>query len=132
MKFDHIGIFVSTLSDGRKYFNKFLNIKKYSNVIIEKDIKVKLQFLYDNKNIKYELVAPYGKINPITNSLLKKKNIINHLAYKVKKFDEKIKQLRSVKFIPISPIFKANAFKGSRVIFLISNLNFIIELIEDN
>ena len=63
MKFDHIGIFVSTLSDGRKYFNKFLNIKKYSNVILEKDMKVKLQFLYDNRNIKYELVAPYGKIN---------------------------------------------------------------------
>jgi hypothetical protein len=40
-------------------------------------------------------------------------------------------QLRNNKFIPISTIEKAKAFNGSRVIFLMSKLNFIIELIEN-
>lgn len=130
MKFDHIGIFVENLSVGRKYFKDILKIKKISKEIIDKKMQIKVQFLYDYENIKYELIAPYGKKNPIANSISKKKNIINHLAYQVDNIDEKIIQLRKKKFMPISKIQKAKAFNGSRVIFLISKLNFIIELIE--
>ena len=45
-------------------------------------------------------------------------------------FDENIKRLRSEGMMPLGPAKKAKAFGGARVIFLLSTLGFIIELVE--
>ena len=132
MKFHHIGIFVNNLKKGEKFFSKNFKIKKIGNTITDKNLKVRVKFLHDNKNICYELVAPFGKKNPVSKILKKKYNIINHIAYKTKSFEKTIKLMRSKKdFAPISGPTFAKAFK-SRVIFFLTPLNFIIEIIEDD
>lgn len=132
MKFHHIGIFVSSLKKGEKFFIENIDIKKKGNTIIDKNLKVRVKFLYDNKNICYELIAPFGRKNPVSKILKQRYNIINHIAYKTKSFEKTIRLMRNKKnFAPISEPTFAKAFK-SRVIFFLTPLNFIVEIIEDD
>ncbi len=130
-KFNHIGIFVKNLSIGSKFFSKIINIKKIGKEIIDRNLKVRILFITDNKGITYELVAPYGKNNPVSKLLSKNKNILNHVAYSTKHFDFEIKKLRKNGCIPLGEPKTAKAFNGSRVIFFLVPLGFIFELIED-
>ena len=91
MIFDHIGIFVHSIPLGRKFFEKTLAIKKKSKIIKDDNLRVKIQFLYDNRNICYELISGLGKNNPVDNTLNKNVHIINHIAYRTSKFEKVIK-----------------------------------------
>jgi hypothetical protein len=131
MNFHHLGIFVNKINEGKKIFKELLNIKKSSKVILDKKMGVKVVFLYDSQNICYEIVSPYGKKNPVSKVLNQGFNILNHIAYKVKKFDGKIIDLRNKGYAPITLPIRSKAFKNKRVCFFLTPLNFIIELIED-
>tara|TARA_B100001059_G_C17647816_1_gene482798 strand:- start:30 stop:428 length:399 start_codon:yes stop_codon:yes gene_type:complete len=132
MRFNHIGIFVNKIDLGLIELQKIIKIKKKSSLIKDKNLKVKVMFIVDRDNICYELVAPYGKNNPISKTLEKKVNILNHLAYETKNFSNNINKLIRLGYRPITKPAKAKAFKGKKIIFLINKLNFIIELIESN
>ncbi len=132
MRFNHIGIFVNKIDLGLIELQKIIKIKKKSSLIKDKNLKVKVMFIVDRDNICYELVAPYGKNNPISKTLEKKVNILNHLAYETKNFSNNINKLIRLGYRPITKPTKAKAFKGKKIIFLINKLNFIIELIESN
>lgn len=131
MKFNHIGIFVKTIKEGESFFQKILKIKKKTDEIKDYKIGVKVKFLYDESNICYEIVAPLTKNNPVDGALNSKKNILNHIAYKTKNFVSDNKKLRSINCIPVSKVFKAKAFNNSKVIFFLTSLGYIIELIEE-
>ncbi|MDA9209464.1 VOC family protein [bacterium] len=131
MIFDHVGIFVHDLQSGVAKLGAQHKIISKSSEIIDPVIDVKICFVTDDCGLKYELVAPLSEKSPVSGSLLQRKNILNHLGYKVKKFDNKITQLRTAGCIPIIPPTPAVAFGGRRVIFLLSPLNYIFELIED-
>jgi hypothetical protein len=131
MKFHHLGIFVNKIHEGIKIFKELLNIKKSSKVILDKKMGVKVVFLYDSQNICYEIVSPYGKKNPVSKVIKQGFNILNHIAYKVKKFDDKIIDLRKKGYAPIILPIRSKAFNNKRVCFFLTPLNFIIELIED-
>ena len=130
LTFNHIGIFVSDIATGNKYFEKLINIKKKSNCIIDYKIGVKVQFLYDKEDICYELVAPYKNPNPVNEVILEKKNILNHIAYQSNIFDKDIEKIRNNGNLPLSKPMQAEAFNRSRVIFFLTPLRFIIEVIE--
>ncbi len=130
-KFNHIGIFSKNIKFGENELKKIFNIKKTSKIFIDKNLGVKIKFLYDKDNICYEIVSPHGKKNPIDKALKEGKNILNHLAYKVKNFDKVIKNLRNQGFVPLMQPKKAKAF-NSRVIFFLSPLKVIIEIVEEN
>ena len=130
MKFDHLGIFVKNIKYGINQFKKIIPIKKINKLIIDKNLGVKIVFIYDNSNICYELVAPYGKKSPVHSVLKQRKNIINHIAYKTQNFEKKIKNFRSKGYIPLGPAKKAKAFNNSKVIFFLTSINVIVELIE--
>ena len=130
MKFHHIGIFVKNLNIGKKHLVKILNIKKSSQQFHDKSLKVSIQFFYDKSGIVYEIVAPLGKNNPVKKVLQENKNILNHIAYKTSNFDKTIKKLRKKGCAPLGPAKKALAFNHARVIFFVTPLNFIIEIIE--
>ena len=87
MLFHHIGIFVKSISQGKKYLKNIIKIKKSSKIIYDKNLNFKVLFVYDVNNICYELVSGYGRNNPVDNTL-KKVNIINHIAYKTDKFEK--------------------------------------------
>lgn len=131
MDFDHIGIFCKSLKIGRNYLSKIFDIKKKSKEFNDNLLSVKIQFLYDKKNIKYELIEPLGKKNPVDLSLRKNRNIINHVAYKTKSFQKEISRLRKTGCIPLDKPKPAVAFNGKKVIFFLTPLRFIIELIEN-
>ena len=131
MKFHHIGIFIKTIEEGDAFFKKILRIKKQSNVFEDHKIGVRVKFLYDDLNICYEIVAPLTKKNPVDEVINSKKNILNHIAYKTNNFDKDIEKLRSLNCIPVSKVFHAKAFGNSKVIFLLTSIGYIIELIDE-
>ena len=131
MKFNHIGIFVKTLNEGREHISNVFNIKKLSQEFHDKSLKVSTQFITDKSDITYEIVAPFGTNNPVDKVLNKSKNILNHVAYTTNKFDKKIQKLRNCGCAPLGAAQKSLAFNYSKVIFFLTPLNFIIELIEE-
>ncbi len=127
--FNHIGIFVKNIKSSEKYINVFIEKKKSSKIILDKQLGIKAKLYYDKKKICYELVEPYGKNNPVSGFLKRGTNILNHVAYTSNLFDETLHELRTNKFMQISEINYSKLFK-SRIVFFISPLNYIIEIIE--
>jgi methylmalonyl-CoA/ethylmalonyl-CoA epimerase len=131
MDFHHIGIFVKNLEFGMIELSKFLKITYVSEQINDADIGVKIIFVKDSSDINYELVAPLGETSPVMGVLRRGKDYLNHIAYKTTDFAVEIEKLRSEGLIPIGPAKKAKAFGGAKVIFFLSSLGFVIELIEE-
>ena len=133
MKFDHIGIVVESIEESRLIFDNDLPGFSSSKIYIDKAIDVKIQFIeYQNLN-KIELIEPLSESSPIR-SVLEKKNSTNihHLAYLCKDIHKTCNEYREKGYGFLTKFFHAEAFEGAKVIFLLSPLNFIIELIEDN
>lgn len=131
MKFNHIGIFAKNLKEGKKYIYDIFDIKKVSKEFHDKELKVSVQFFSDTSGITYEIVSPFGKNNPVDKVLKQNKNILNHVAYTTKLFNKEVKKLRKKGFAPLGKAKKAVAFNNAKVIFFITPLNFIIEIIEE-
>lgn len=133
MKFDHIGIVVKSIEDSRKIFENDFPGFSVSKIFIDKEIDVKIQFLeYQNYN-KIELIEPLSESSPIR-SVIDKKNSsnIHHVAYSCKNLEKTCNSLREKGYGFLTKFYYAEAFNGARVIFLLSPLNFIIELVEEN
>ena len=127
--FNHFGIFVKNIKISEKHLSAFIEKGKSSKLILDKKLGIKAKLFYDKKKICYELVEPYGKNNPVSGFLKRGTNILNHVAYTSKNFDKTLNELRDNKFMQISIINYSKLFK-SRIVFFISPLNYIIELIE--
>ena len=78
----------------------------------------------------YELVAPAGEESPVTQVLKTRRNVINHLAYRVSNLQASAERLRTQRHLPLGPSQPAIAFGGSHVQFFLSPLGHIVELIE--
>tara|TARA_B100000989_G_scaffold228718_1_gene175690 strand:- start:281 stop:664 length:384 start_codon:yes stop_codon:yes gene_type:complete len=126
MKFHHIGYLVNNFNSAIKNFKK-CNYKKKKSIIIDNNLKVKIQFLVNGNNL-IELVKPH-KNNIGLLSLLKKKNYAYHFAYKVKNLDKTLVRLKKNFKIIVNPV-PAKAFNGKKVAFLKMKNDFIIELIQ--
>ena len=72
VKFNHVGIFVENISNAIDQLKEIIIIKKKTSAIIDKKLGVKILFIIDNNNLCYELIEPYGKNNPVSNSLKNK------------------------------------------------------------
>ncbi|NQV82479.1 MAG: VOC family protein [Rhodospirillales bacterium] len=130
MIFDHIGLFVADLREGRQHLSALIPIVDFTEPADDPKLKVRVQFGTDSSGIRYELVAPFGDGNPVSAVLDAGKNILNHVAYTASDLNGEIDRLRDVGAIPLGPPAPAVAFAGARVIFLLTPLGFIIELIE--
>tara|TARA_Y100001936_G_C15637300_1_gene439617 strand:- start:1 stop:396 length:396 start_codon:yes stop_codon:yes gene_type:complete len=131
MIFDHIGVVVPNLNSGKKFISKILPITRFSPSIDDENLGVKIQFCYDESQICYELIAPHGVDSPIAISLAENKNLINHIAYRAKDFEKTNYDLRNQGCIPLGIPKPAKAFNNQLVIFYLTPLKFIIEIIED-
>lgn len=131
MKFDHIGVFVKTIASGDEELSAILPIVRRSEIFTDPAIKVQVQFLYDTSGICYELVAPCGEGNPVDGILKSKRNILNHVAYRTEDLDASIEDLRAKGGFPLNQPTPAVAFGGKRVVFLMTSMNFVIELVEE-
>tara|TARA_B100001123_G_C15014841_1_gene909044 strand:- start:144 stop:539 length:396 start_codon:yes stop_codon:yes gene_type:complete len=131
MIFHHLGIFVKSIDKASIILSKDLKAKKISEIIVDENLRVKVQFFKDKKGMTYELVEGIGENNPVKNCLELNKNLLNHIAYKTDNFDTQIEILIKNNYLKISNISKSVAFNNKRIIFLLSPLNFIVELIEN-
>lgn len=131
MRFDHIGVFVSEIEHGRALLSALLPIVRVSEIFHDPLLKVAVQFLFDPTGICYELVAPNGLNNPVATALKTRKNILNHIAYRVDQLETTVAELRKRGCFPINDPRPAVAFGGHRVVFLYTPLDFIIELVEE-
>jgi len=130
MKFHHIGIFVSDIATGEKALRKIFPISSESVCYEDYGIGVYVKFLIDSSGIRYEIVAPLAKENPVSGLLKSKKNLLNHVAYEVDNFHETIQSMINMGSLLLSPVIPAVAFDGANVAFLYSPLGFVVELIE--
>ena len=130
MKFHHIGIFLSNIKNGETFFKKIIKIKRKSRIFFDIKLGVKVRFLYDDSGICYEIVAPHGKNNPVSKVLKKRGNILNHVAYETKNLKKTMNYLRKINCAPITKPQAAKAFNNRKIIFFLTPLNFIIEIIQ--
>ena len=84
----------------------------------------------DNDGITYEIVAPFGNNSPVTEVLSRGYGHLNHIAYTSDSFESELARLRTEGMVPLGQPRKAKAFNGSRVVFFLTKLGFIIEVIE--
>lgn len=131
MKFDHIGVFVNAIASGDEELSAIIPIARRSEIFTDPVIKVKVQFLYDESGVCYELVAPFGEGNPVDGILKSKRNILNHVAYRTADLDAAITAMRAQGGFPLNEPTPAVAFGGKRVVFLMTSMSFVIELIEE-
>lgn len=131
MKFDHIGVFVKELSYGCNELGKLFEIAHKSDVYNDPLLHVSVQFCYDQCGVCYEIVAPYGDNNPVDVVIKNGSNVLNHIAYKTIQFDEEVLKLRELGCLPLGKAQPAVAFNGARVIFFLTPLRLIFELIEE-
>lgn len=131
MIFDHIGLFVADMEVGRETLSRLLPLLSYSEVIEDPLLKVRVQFCTDTSGIRYELVAPFGEGNPVSGVLERDTNILNHVAYRVTDLKAEALRLRKAGSILLGPARPAVAFGGRPVMFLLTPMRFIVELIEE-
>lgn len=129
-RFHHIGIFVKDLDFGLEQLEKIFEVASVSEVISDENLLVLIQFVTDNSGVRYELVAPFGDGNPVERVLETKRNLLNHVAYVSDNFDDDIVELRRSGAIPLGLPKQAKAFDGRKVVFFLTKLGFIFELIE--
>jgi methylmalonyl-CoA/ethylmalonyl-CoA epimerase len=131
MIFDHIGVFVRDIDDGKSKLDALLPIERWSETFDDPLIKVRVAFGTDSSGIRYELVAPFGEPNPVSGALAAGRDILNHVAYRVADLDAAIPLLRAARAMPLGPPQPAVAFGGARVMFFLTPLKLIVELIEE-
>jgi methylmalonyl-CoA/ethylmalonyl-CoA epimerase len=130
LRFHHIGLFVKDIDYGFQKLSQIISVEEVGELFIDDNLLVKVLFVKDLSGVAYELVAPYGDGNPVDGVLMSKKNILNHVAYISDNFERDILDLRKSGCIPLGPPKNAKAFNGAKVIFFLTALGFIYELIE--
>ncbi|MFM5539104.1 VOC family protein [Aeromonas veronii] len=131
MQFDHIGLVVPDLASGVAYCRDVLGLSRFSTAVEDPLQGVWVQFVHDEHGLCYELVAPAGEDSPVTQVIKTRRNVINHLAYRVQSLQEGATRLREQRHLPLGPSQPAVAFGGAHVQFFLSPLGHIVELIED-
>ena len=131
MRFEHIGIFVQSLEKGHFHLSECFQIVDFTDPVDDYALKVRVQFCTDSSGIRYELVSPLGEENPVSGILKSGKNVLNHVAYRVENIELEIQRLRENGCLPFGEPTPALAFSGRRVVFLLTPLRFIIELVEE-
>ena len=130
LHFDHIGLVVADLSEGRRHLTGTLQISRWTESVDDHGIGVSVQFGLGDSGPCVELIAPLGEESPVANALRKGHRILSHLAYITAEIQAAGEALEREGCVSTGPAHPAVAYGGALVQFWISPLRFIIELIE--
>jgi len=130
LHFDHIGLVVKDMAEGREFLSTSLRINQWTEVFEDPEIGVFVQFGRANDGPCYELITPRGDQSPVSGVLKSGKNILNHVAYLTTNLDAEGEHLRDQGCGAAGPAKPAVAYGGKRVQFWITPQRFMIELIE--
>ena len=130
LKFDHIGLVVSDMAEGRKFLEEMFGLDRWTKVFEDPGIGVYVQFGRTTEGPCYELISPLGEASPVATALKRGINILNHVAYLTKNLDADALRLQELGSLMAGPAKPAVAYGGSRVQFWITPQRFMVELIE--
>jgi methylmalonyl-CoA/ethylmalonyl-CoA epimerase len=130
LRFDHIGLVVSDMADGRKFLEAMFGIDRWTPTFEDPGIGVCVQFGRTKEGPCYELISPLGDASPVTTALKRGINILNHVAYLTADLDADAQRLQENGSMMAGPAKSAVAYGGARVQFWITPQRFMVELIE--
>ncbi|HEY0161724.1 MAG TPA: VOC family protein [Edaphobacter sp.] len=130
MKFDHIGLVVGDMAEGRAFLESMFGLDRWTEVFEDPGIGVYVQFGRSEEGPCYELIAPLGDASPVATALKRGINILNHVAYLTDDLDRDAKRLEEKGSMMAGPAKPAVAYGGARVQFWITPQRFMVELIE--
>jgi methylmalonyl-CoA/ethylmalonyl-CoA epimerase len=129
-EFDHIGVAVRDITEGRTLLRALLALSRWSEVFEDPGIGVYVQFGTAEFGPAYELIAPLNDSSPICGALRTGKGILNHVAYLVPDIASGAGYLRDLGCFPVTEKVHAAAYQEKPVQFFQSPLRFLLELIE--
>ena len=130
LRFDHIGLVVSDMAEGRAFLEGMFGIDRWTQVFEDPGIGVYVQFGRTEDGPCYELISPLGEASPVTTALRRGINILNHVAYLTADLDRDARRLEEHGSIMAGPAKPAVAYGGAKVQFWITPQRFMVELIE--
>lgn len=128
--FDHIGLVVANLGEGREHLTRTLGIGRWTKVFEDPGIGVRVQFGTGENGPAIELIAPLGEQSPVAQALRSGARTLNHLAYLTDNIGASAAQLMEEGLVATGPAQPAVAYGGRAVQFFVSPLRFMVELIE--
>ncbi len=128
--FDHVGVVVKSLDKGRAHFVQALGVTDWTDPLDDPVNGVHLQFGRDASGTVYELLAPLDADSPVAGALAARKNLLNHVAYRVPSLVEGAAALREARCFPTADPKPAIAFGGALIQFFVTPIDTIVELIE--
>ncbi|RYE42646.1 MAG: glyoxalase, partial [Hyphomicrobiales bacterium] len=113
--FDHVGVVVRSLNKGRRHFMGALGIYEWTEPLDDPVNGVHLQFGRDASGTVYELLAPLDDTSPVAGALKGRKNLLNHIAYRVPDLARAAGKLREERCLPTGDPRPAIAFGGALI-----------------
>ena len=129
MKLHHLGIVVSDIKTSTRWWERVCQFRQTSEIIHDPIQKVRVQF-FEMAGLCVELIEPASESSPMSAFLAEHGGGLYHLCFEVEDLDAAIEQLRQSGAFPIKTAEPAVAFEGRRIIFLVTDQNILIELVE--
>lgn len=129
-QFDHIGLVVRSLDKGRQVMRLVHGVTQWTLAVTDAVNGVHLLFGRDPCGVVYELLEPVDTLSPVYGALKARKNLLNHVAYRVADLPSAALAMRAAGCAPIGEPKPAIAFNNCPIQFFATPLNTVIELIE--
>ena len=129
-RFDHIGLVVKSIEKGRRVMLQVHGITEWTQAVTDPVNGVHILFGRDPAGIVFELLEPVDALSPLYGALKARKNLLNHVAYRVADLAAATLAMRTAGCAPIGDPRPAIAFGNGYIQFFVSPLNTVIELIE--
>ncbi len=123
MKLDHVAIAVNDFDETVNSYTKLFGVEPEIETDEDRGLKIAV---FKLENVRIEVMTPVREDTAISKFLKKRGNGIHHIALRVKRIEDYLKD-----FPPITPIEKG--ITASRVVFLDldSTHRVLVELVED-
>ena len=129
MRIHHVGYLVKNQSAALEAF-KILGFQVVSSTTHDLHRGIEICFI-EKDGYRIELVSPWGE-NSIINILLKRhRNSPYHICYASEQFEQDLAEISSKGFLQIDEPLEAPALAGQRVVFLLSPVLGMIELLDE-
>lgn len=128
--FDHVGLVVKSLEKGRSAMTGIFPDMVWTDPFDDNVNGVRIQFGRDPTGMVHELLVPLGLDSPVAAALHERRDLLNHLAYRVADLCLANAHMRSARCAATAPAKPALAYGGRLIQFFVTPINTIIELIE--
>ncbi len=131
MRFHHVGYAVRSIQG---YLDDFL-VPMFAPVqvgtpVADIEQRVTVCFVEMRGGVVIELVEPLGADSPVNSVIDSKRGGVYHLCYEVDDLEAELKRFRAKRCLPLGKPVPAAAFDGRRIVFILTQQNDLLELVE--